>query len=214
MIEIIPSIIARNFEDFCAKVQKVSPYVSWAHLDVADGVFAPNKTWGEPKEISRCESPASLEAHLMVENPEDVLDAWLSSGAKRIIYHFESTEAHQKIIRTCKELNISVFVALREETSADLLQGIAKDLDGVLLFSGNIGFYGSTFEPNVVLPKIHRLHADFPKLIIEIDGGMNPQTAPLVVKAGATQIVAGSYIFGSEDVAEAIERLKEAVGGM
>ncbi len=220
MIEIIPAIIAKDFEDFCAKVQKVSPYVSWVHLDVADGVFAPNKTWGDPKEISRCpsaalrtsESSVSIEAHLMMENPESVLDAWLSSGVKRIIYHFESTEAHKQIIRSCRQYGISVFAALREETSPDLLHGIANDLNGVLLFSGNIGFYGSVFDGGVILPKIHRLHADFPNLIIEVDGGMNPQTAPLVAEAGASQIISGSYIFESENVGQAIEELREAAG--
>lgn len=211
MVEIIPSIIAKDFNDFCTKVQKVSPYVSWVHLDVADGAFAPNKTWGEAKEISRCVSAAAIEVHLMVENPESVLDDWLSSGVKRIIYHFESTDAHEEIIRKCKEQNISVFVALREETPADSLQGIGKEIDGVLLFSGNIGFYGSTFKPDVILSKIFSLHEAFPGLTIEVDGGMNPQTAKQAVKAGATQIVSGSYIFKSENIEEAIATLKEAV---
>lgn len=211
MTQIIPSIIVNNFEEFCTKVQKVSPYVSWVHLDVADGAFAPNKTWGEVKEILRCTSTASIEVHLMVENPEDVLDSWLSSGVKRIIYHFESTDAHKEIIKKCKELNISIFAALRQETSPDLLQGIAKELDGVLLFSGNIGFYGSTFQPDAVVPKIHRLHADFPQLIIEVDGGMNPQTAPQVVQAGATQIVSGSYIFENKNIEQAVKALQNAV---
>ena len=210
MPEIIPAIIAKNFADFKKKVESVENYVNWVQLDVVDGDFAPNISWGDPLMLKNYDSSVFIEAHLMIQKPEKTIRQWVESGIKRVFYHYESTSAHQEIIDLCKKGGVEVAPALLPETPLTVLAPLVSQLNYILLLGVHPGFYGSKFQEQVI-DKIRRLHQMYPHLTIEVDGGMNPQTAKQAVEAGAELIVAGSYIFRSDEPKEAIEEMREAI---
>jgi ribulose-phosphate 3-epimerase len=124
MIEIIPAIIAKDFQELAEKIKKIKPFFNWAQLDVMDGKFVENATWNNPTELpilTENSSPLKFEAHLMVEKPEDVIDDWLKSGVKRIIFHYEATGKHQEIIDKIHQAGLEVGIALNPETPIDVL---------------------------------------------------------------------------------------------
>ena len=211
MVEIIPAILTKDFKDFKKKVKAVEQYTKWVQLDVSDGDFAPSRTWNDPVALKHYDPGVFIEVHLMVQEPEKVIDQWIQSGAKRIYFHYEATTEHQQIISRLQEHNIEAGVALLPETPLSTIKLFDELLDAVLLFSGSLGFYGGTFNEEATLSKITSLRQAHPELIIEIDGGMNPDTASKAVDAGANAIVSGGFIFGSTDVQAAIAELKEAV---
>jgi len=103
MIEIIPTIIAKDFQELEEKIKKVEPYVEWVQLDVMDGQFVENATWDKPTDLKNLETNLNLEAHLMIQNPEENIDDWIESGVKRIIIHFESTDQPKEAIERIKK---------------------------------------------------------------------------------------------------------------
>ena len=207
MTEIIPAIIAKNFDDFKSKVEKVQDIVDWIHLDVVDGKFAKNTTWGDPKILLNYDADAFLSVHLMVEKPEEQIEAWALSSVRRIFFHHESTEAHEEIIRICKKNETSVGIALKVETPIDVLEPWIEKIDAVLLMGVDLGFYGSPFQEKVIA-KIHNIKGFYPRIKIVVDGGMNPERAKLAADTGADFIVSGGYIFNSDNPKEAIEKLR------
>lgn len=212
MVEIIPAILAKDFEEAKEKIAAVEQYATWVQLDVADGDFAPNKTWGDPQQLKEYDPGVFIEAHLMVAEPERIIDAWLESGVKRIYFHYEATSEHEALIRRIQDAGLEAGVALLAETPLSVIKLFDELLDAVLLFSGNLGFYGGTFQREATVSKISTLRAAHPDITIGVDGGMNPATAKEVVAAGASAIISGSYIFGSADVVSAIKDLESAVG--
>lgn len=211
MPEVIPAIIAKNFEEVKEKIKLVEPYVKWVQLDIMDGKFVPNVTWNSPEDLRGEEFKVSLEVHLMIEEPEKYAEKWIDAGAKRIIFHIEATSEPQRIIHVCCEKDVEVGVAINPETSIEVLEVLKLDfnnIDIVLVLGVFPGFGGQEFKPEV-LPKIRALRKMYPDLTIGVDGGMNPETARQVVQAGANIIVAGSYVFGSKNTEKAIEELKK-----
>lgn len=222
MIEIIPSILVNTFQEFDKKIKIVEPYTNWVHLDVADGDFAPNKTWGNPVQLHNYDVGVLIEAHLMVNAPESVIDTWLTgnseekdSGISRIYFHYEATAEHENIIKKIKDAEVQVGIALLPETPLTVISKFEQQLDAILLFSGSLGFYGGKFNEEATVGKISILRKRNPNVIIEIDGGMNPQTAKKVVEAGANAIVSGGYIWkyaknpkvGIEDLERVVNKL-------
>ena len=210
MVEIIPAILAKDFKEVKAKIDLVENYTHWVQLDVADSDFAPAYAWGDPVALRDYDPGVFIWAHLMVAEPEKVIEDWVRSGVKRIYFHYEATSQHEEIISVVKKAKLEVGVALLAETPISLLDPFIDSLDAVLLFAGSLGSYGGAFNEEATLPKIVSLCKAYPDIIIEIDGGMNPETAKKVVAQGANAIVAGSYIFNSDDVVKAIQRLKGA----
>lgn len=211
MNEIIPSILVENFKELKSKIESVENYVNWVHLDISDGNFAPNKTWGDPVMVHDYDPGVFIEAHLMVSAPEDVIDDWIESGVKRIIFHYEATRYHEDIIAKLNAHNVQAGVAILPETPLNSLKLLDGLLDAVLIFSGNLGFYGGEFNDEPTLSKVASLRQSNPNLIIEVDGGMDPTTAKKVVDAGANAIVSGGYIFKSKDIQESITQLQNSV---
>ena len=209
MAEIIPAILTDSFEDAQQKVRSVAPVVRWVQLDVSDGIFTPNATWGEPEQVRELGN-VRVEAHLMVEKPEEILPLWLTSGVGRIFIHYEATQEHERCITMIKEAGIEAGIALLPQTSADVVAPFAQTLDAVLVFSGSLGSYGGVFNGDDTLSKISTLRRHYPDLTIEVDGGMNPESARAVVEAGADAIVSGGFIFGNKNPQEAIEELEGA----
>ena len=211
MVEIIPAILTKDFKDFKSKVEAVEQFTKWVQLDVSDGDFAPSRTWNDPAKLRYYDPGVFVEVHLMVAEPESVIREWARSGAKRIYFHYEATTRHEELIAILNAAGVEAGVALLPETPLSTIKLFDELLDAVLLFSGSLGFYGGTFNEEATLPKITSLRQAHPELIIEIDGGMNPETASKAVDAGANAIVSGGFIFGSTDVQAAIAELKEAV---
>jgi ribulose-phosphate 3-epimerase len=214
MTEIIPAIIANNFAELKEKIELVEPYVKWVHIDVMDGNFVPNFTWNKPEELTHYDPGVYLEAHLMIQEPEKYVERWIDAGIKRIIFHIEATSDPKRAIKICMERGAEVGVAINPETpqsSLTLAPGQASlDIDMVLVMGVTPGAGGQEFKPEV-LEKIRALRHLYPHLTIGVDGGMNPTTAKQAADAGANVIVAGSYIFKSDDIQKAISDLKNAI---
>lgn len=205
-IQIAPSILSADFGNLNAEIKSVEPYCDRIHVDVMDGHFVPNITLGAPV-MKMIKTKRHLEAHLMIQRPQDYIKDFVEAGAKTIIVHQEACVHLHRIIHQIKDYGIKAGVSLNPATSLLTLENVLEDLDHVLLMTVNPGFGGQSFIQSVV-PKIIELRELMPNLDIEVDGGITDKTAPIVVEAGANILVAGSYIFGSKDRKKAIASLK------
>jgi len=208
MIEIIPAIIARNFEELQEKVKKAEPYVDWVQLDVMDGQFVENSTWNKPADLKKLETKVKLEAHLMIKNPEGYLDKWIKSGVKRIIIHFESTTHPGEIIEKIKKAGLGVGLAINPETPIEKVDDFIDQLDLVLVMTVFPGRGGQLLIEET-LDKIKKLREKYKNVNIEVDGGINMETAPKVIQAGANLLASGTAIFNSKDIEKTIQALKQ-----
>lgn len=206
-IEVVPTIIAQDFEELKEKLKKVESYVSWVQLDVMDGQFVDNATWNNPLELKELKSQAKWEVHLMIDRPEARLDNWIASGVKRIIFHYESTDKHRKIIKEIKQAGLKVGLAINPETSIEMLDKFIDRLDLILVMTVHPGEGGQSLLPKT-LDKIKQLRQKYPSVNIEVDGGINLETAPLVIQAGANFLASGSAIFKSQNIKDTINQLK------
>jgi ribulose-phosphate 3-epimerase len=211
-MEVIPVI---NCPDAACARQKLDalktfvPLASLVHLDVTDGVFSAHRTWHDPAAWSALGSPFGLEVHLMVQDPGDVLDAWLAAGAKRCIIHAETVPAYacRALIERCAEVGATMMLSSDPDTpAADLLPYLGT-FSAFQVLAVHPGAAGQAFLPYVA-DKITFLRAHAPDAIIEVDGGMDPRTAALAKHAGADVIVSASYIFNAKDPKEAYEELR------
>ena len=207
MIQIIPAIIAKDFKDLQGKIEKVEPYVEWAQIDVMDGQFVDNNTWNNPADLKRLKTNLNLEVHLMLQEPERVIDYWKSVGAKRLTVHFESTNQLAKVINRIKEANLEVGLAINPKTSIEVVDQFVSHLDLVLIMSVEPGYGGQEFLEGT-LKKITSLRQKYSDIDIEVDGGINMKTAPLVISAGANLLVSGKTIYNSSDIRKTIKELK------
>ena len=119
MIEVIPTIIAKDFQELQEKIKKIEPYSEWVQLDIMDGRFVENTTWNNPEELKNLKTNLNIETHLMIQNPEEKIDDWIKSGAKRIIFHYEATENREEVIKKIKEAGLEVGLAINPETPID-----------------------------------------------------------------------------------------------
>ena len=207
MIQIIPTIIAKDFQELNEKIKKIESYVEWAQLDVMDGKFVNNLTWNNPADLKNLETNLNLEAHLMINDPEEVIDQWIKSGVKRIIFHYEATEKHQEIIEKIKKSGLEVGLAINPETSISILDDLIEQIDLVLIMTVNPGFGGQGFL-NESVDKIKQLREKYKDVKIGVDGGINLETAPKVIKAGANILAVGTAIFKSNNIEQTIKELK------
>lgn len=204
MTQIIPAIIAKDFQELKNKIKQIEPYVEWAQLDVMDGKFVENITWNNPSDLKELETSLKLEAHLMVEKPEEVVDDWIKSGVKRIIIHYESTKQLDEIIKKIQDTGLEAGIAVNPKTSVDVLK---SNVSTFLVMTVNPGRGGQEFLEET-LEKIKILREKYKNVKIEVDGGINLETAPKVVQAGANILAVGSTIFKSEDIGGIIKKLK------
>lgn len=212
-IQIAPSILSADFSKLGEEVKQVEEGgADLLHVDVMDGHFVPNITIGPlVVEAVRKRTGLPLDVHLMIEQPERYIHAFAEAGADILTVHVEATSHLHRLIFQVKEAGVKVGVALNPATPLEMVLPILADIDMVLLMTVNPGFGGQRFIPSV-LHKIRRLRQILDQeglsADIEVDGGINGQTAAMAVEAGANILVAGSAIFGKGDRREAIIDLR------
>jgi ribulose-phosphate 3-epimerase len=185
----------------------------WLHIDVMDGVFVPNISFGFPVlQAIRKHTSKTLDVHLMIQNPDHYLEDFKKAGADILTVHYEACTHLHRTISSIKELGMKAGVALNPHTPVQVLEEIIGQLDLVLIMSVNPGFGGQSFIDESI-QKVKRLSALIAKhdskAIIEIDGGVNLSTGKLLADAGAQALVAGSFVFNSEVPSETIKALKQ-----
>jgi len=215
MLKIAPSILSADFARLGEQVALVEEAgAEVLHIDVMDGHFVPDITIG-PLVVKalRPHSRMFFDVHLMIENPERYIEEFAKAGADNITVHLEATPHIHRAVQQIKSLGLKAGVSLNPATPLDGLKYILEDLDMVLIMSVNPGFGGQKFIP-AVLPKIQVLRRHLEQMQssceIEVDGGINLDTAAAVVKAGADILVAGAAVFASPDPAQAVRQLREA----
>ncbi|MBI1838889.1 MAG: ribulose-phosphate 3-epimerase [Candidatus Colwellbacteria bacterium] len=214
---VIPVVNCKDFETASAQIKKAisffPPAGGWIHIDVVDGRFAPNITWGDPEDLSKLRlmhPNISFEIHLMVQDPEDVVESWFSAGAKRVIVHVESINdgSISRVLEIADKYNAEVMLSIAPATSLENLQSYIEKVKQFQVLAVSPGLAGREFDVSVI-EKIKFLRQNAPNAKIEVDGGVNLETAKLAKEAGADVFVAASYIFGSDSPGKAYQELNE-----
>jgi len=218
MIQLAPSLLSADFSRLADEIASVEDGADVLHLDVMDGHFVPNITFG-PAIVKACRAHSKLafDCHLMISEPQRYIERFLEAGADMISVHVETEPHLQRALQLIRDGGAKAGIAINPATPAEALSTAIEFCDYVLAMTVNPGFGGQKFlEP--VVPKIRQIAGLIRQrglqVVIEVDGGIDTRTAPAVVAAGATILVAGSAVFGQKDRAGAMRAIRDAVEGV
>jgi ribulose-phosphate 3-epimerase len=212
-METIPVINCPDAACAAEKLQRLKTFYApdgFVHLDITDGDFSTHPTWQDPAGWAAMQVPFSLEVHLMVRKPEEFVGPWLAAGAKRLIVHVESLnrETAEAIADMAREHGAELMLAENPETPVEALRPYFDLFPSFQILATPPGPGGQELMP-VAFEKISALRRERPDAIIEVDGGINPETARKVKEAGASLVASGAYIFNAADPKKAYEELKK-----
>lgn len=210
MIYVSPSILSADFANLERDIKRIEDGgADWVHVDVMDGHFVPNITIGVPVVASiRKVTKLPLDVHLMIENPEKYVEPFVKAGADILTFHYECGTDIKKTIDLIKSFGIKVGLSIKPKTTPDVVFPYLKDLDLLLVMTVEPGFGGQKFMQDCV-DKIPVIKEKAPEnLIIQVDGGINAETARICTFYGANSLVAGNYIYKSADIKSAIKSLR------
>lgn len=211
---IAPSVLSADFLHLGRDIEMLNQsQAEWIHLDIMDGLFVPNISFGLPVvQAIRKATTKTLDVHLMIEQPERYITAFADAGADILTLHYEASRHLHRAMQQIRDAGMKAGVVLNPHTPVELLCDLLPYLDLVLLMSVNPGFGGQKFIPQI-LDKTVRLKKMIEKrgldVMIEVDGGVNGENAKALFDAGADALVAGSYVFGSKDPVQTIQTLLE-----
>lgn len=214
MAIVSPSLLAANFIDLKSDIEMInSSEADWLHMDIMDGVFVPNISFGFPvlDAVAKvCKKP--LDVHFMIVHPERYIAQTAKAGAMMMNVHYEACTHLNRTIQEIHDAGMKAGVTLNPSTPVSCLEDVIGDVDMVLLMSVNPGFGGQKFIENTInkAQRLRRLIAESgSKALIEVDGGVQGETAPRLVAAGVDVLVSGSYVFRAQDPHEVIRQMKE-----
>lgn len=216
MAYLAPSILSADFSELKRQISLIEKgKADYIHVDVMDGAFVPNITFGAPVMKSLLgKTKLPFDVHLMIENPEQRVADFVTDNTEFITFHYEATNHSHRLIQQIKALGVKAGVAINPATPIWMLEDILTDVDMILIMSVNPGFGGQKFIP-VAMEKIAELNqvrfeADL-NYLIEVDGGVNEKNAANLVELGTDIIVAGSAIFGAEDITAKTKEFKKLI---
>jgi ribulose-phosphate 3-epimerase len=213
---IAPSILAADFGNLQRDIEMINASeADWFHVDVMDGMFVPNISFGMPvMEVLKRYASKPLDVHLMIEKPERYLEAFRDLGAFQITVHYETCPHLHRTLQQIKDLGMKAGVALNPATPVSVLENVIVEADLALIMSVNPGFGGQKFIP-FSLEKVGRLKeliiTKASSALVQIDGGVNTETGTKLARRGGDVLVAGSFVFGSPDPIATIKELKRVV---
>lgn len=219
-IEIVPTIIPQSLADIKEHVERLGGKAGRVQLDVMDGKFSPEPSWPYASESQSKEFRSfaadkgieklgvDIEVDMLVKNPELSIKDWVDAGASGIIIHVDSTDEVGDAIQAVRTNGTEVGLALKPHLHINLIEPFMQDIDFVQIMGNDkVGFHGVALDEGVY-GKISRLRESYPELTIAVDIGVDDTTAPKLIEAGANKLASGSFIFGSDDIDEAIHTLK------
>ena len=209
-ILVAPSILSADFANLERDIKKVeNAGADWIHVDVMDGHFVPNITIGVPvvKSLKKI-AQKPLDVHLMIENPEKFVVPFAKAGADILTIHYEATTNPKEVLQMIRDNGMKAGISIKPNTKAEVLDGLYDYIDLILVMTVEPGFGGQEFMQSCVTKLAYYKSLNFTNIYLEVDGGINAETAKIVKQNGANVLVAGSYVYSAIDTKSAIESLK------